>query len=276
MTGSARPTGSASARWALARAVLGVAVGATYAFLVSPVVVVVLVSFNPLESLTIHFGRPSLRWYAEFFRNANFLGSFGASLQIAAIAAAVSLLIGVPAAYALVRSRLPGRTVLQAFFLSPLAVPAIILGVALLNLYYLIQVNGSLLSIALGHVAVTSPYVIRTVTASLVGLDTSLEEAAIGLGAGPLRTFLAITLPLMRSGVIAGGLFVFILSFGELNATVFLTSPNATTLPVQIFSELVWTTNPVVAAASVFQILVIVVAVLLIERTVGITRVARF
>ena len=276
MTGHAIRGTSPSTRWRLARAGLGAAVAATYAFLVLPVVVVVLVSFNPLESLTIHLGRPSLRWYGEFFRNANFLNSFEASLEIAAITAAVSLLIGVPAAYSLVRSPLPGRTALQAFFLSPLAVPAIILGVALLNLYYLIRMNGSILSIVLGHVAVTSPYVIRTVTASLVGLDATLEEAAVGLGASALRTFFVITLPLMRSGVIAGGLFVFILSFGELNATLFLTSPNATTLPVQIFSELVWTTNPVVAAASVFQILVIVVAVLVIERTVGITRVARF
>lgn len=264
------------ARWTLARAALYGTVLVTYVFLVIPVLVVVLVSFNPLESLSINLVRPSLRWYLEFFRNANFFNSFGASLEIAAITAAASTLIGVPAAYGLVRSNLPGRTLLQVFFLSPLAVPAIILGVALLNFYYLIRMNGSTLSIILGHIAVTSPYVIRTVTASLVGLDPALEEAAVGLGASPLRTFFAITLPLMRSGVIAGAIFVFILSFGELNATVFLTSPAATTLPVQIFSELVWTTNPVVAAASVFQILVIVLGVLVIERTVGMTRVVRF
>jgi putative spermidine/putrescine transport system permease protein len=134
----------------------------------------------------------------------------------------------------------------------------------------------------LGHIALTTPYVVRTVMASMIGLDSligldlALEEAAVGLGAGPIRTFFSITLPLMRAGVLAGAIFVFILSFGELNATVFLTSPAATTLPVQIFSELAWTTNPVVASASVFQILIIAVGVLVIERTIGISNVARF
>src|SRR3989304_2498102 len=144
------------ARGTLARAALFGPVFVPYVFLVIPVLVVVLVSFNPLESLTINLSRPSLGWYLEFFRNANFFNSFGARLEIAAITTLVSTLTGGPAAYSLVRSNLPGRTVLEAFFLSPLAVPAIILGVALLNFYYLIQMNGSTLSIILGHLAVTS------------------------------------------------------------------------------------------------------------------------
>ncbi len=247
-----------------------------YLLLVAPVIVVILVSFNPVESLTINLINPSLRWYAEFFRNANFHASFVSSLKIAAITALGSTILGVPAAYALVRSKFPGRTAFQTFFLTPVMVPAIILGVALLNLYFLIGMRGSLQSIVLAHVVITTPYVIRTVSAALAGSDLSIEEAAIGLGASRLRTFFLITLPLMRSGVIAGAVFVFVLSFGELNATIFLTSPQMSTLPVQIFSELFWMTNPVVASASVFQILVITAGVLIIEYTMGITKAVRF
>jgi putative spermidine/putrescine transport system permease protein len=248
----------------------------TYIFLVAPVVVVILVSFNPEESLTINLAQPSLRWYTSFFQNANFLTSFTASLEIAALTAVAATLLGVPAAYGLARSSFRGRGALQMLFLSPLMVPAIVLGVALLNLYFTVRINGSITGIVLAHIAITAPYIVRTATASLAGLDLGLEEAATGLGASELRTFFTITLPLMRSGVIAGAILVFILSFGELNATVFLTAPGATTLPVQIFSELIYTTNPMVAAASVTQILIITAGVLAIEKTVGISRVARF
>lgn len=248
----------------------------TYLLLVAPVVVVVLVSFNPVESLTINLSQPTLRWYAEFFRNANFRDSFVTSLQIATLAAIGSTLLGTPVAYGLVRSKLPGATLLQTFFLSPIMVPAIILGVALLNLYFILGIKGSLISIVLAHVVITSPYVVRTVSSALIGLDPAIEEAAVGLGASGLRTFFAITLPLIRSGVIAGAVFVFIISFSELNATVFLTAPQVSTLPVQIFAELFWMTNPVVASASVFQILIITAGVLIIEYAVGITEAARF
>lgn len=248
----------------------------TYILLVAPVVVVILVSFNPIESLTINLAQPSLRWYQEFFRNANFHNSFVTSLQIASIAAVASTTLAVPAAYGIVRSGIPGRTAIQALLLSPMMVPAIVMGVALLNLYFIIGLKGSFQSLVIAHVLLTTPYIIRTVVASLTGLDMAIEEAATGLGAGRLRVFFSITLPLMRSGVIAGAVFVFVISFGELNATIFLTSPQASTLPIQIFSELVWTSNPVVAAASVFQILVITVGVLIMEYTVGITKAARF
>jgi len=248
----------------------------TYVFLVSPVVVVVLVSFNPTQSLTINLTNVSLRWYSEFFRNFNFSGSFVISLQIAAITAVLATMLGVPAAYGLVRSNFPGRTAVQTFMLMPVMIPAIVMGVALLNLYFITGMKGSILSIVVGHAVITTPFVIRTASASLAGIDLATEEAAIGLGAGRLRIFFQITLPLMKSGVIAGIVFVFVLSFGELNATIFLTSPGTTTLPIQIFSELVWNTNPLVAAASVFQILVITVGVLIIEYTVGITKAAQF
>jgi putative spermidine/putrescine transport system permease protein len=248
----------------------------TYAFLVAPVVVVVLVSFNPVASLSINLAQVSVRWYSEFFRNANFYGSFLTSLHVAAITAIISTVLSVPAAYALVRAEFLGKNAAQAFLLSPVIIPAIILGVALLNFYFSTGGRGSFWSIIVAHIVLTCPYVVRTVSASLAGLDRTLDEAATGLGAGRLRIFFSITLPLMRSGVVAGAVFVFIVSFGELNATVFLTSPQVSTLPVQIFSELVWTTNPVVAAASVFQILVIMVGVLVIEYTIGITKAARF
>ena len=248
----------------------------TYLFLVAPVIVVILVSFNPIESLTINLLQPSLRWYREFFQNANFYKSFGTSLQIAAITSLGSTLLAVPAAYALVRLDFPGRNAVQTFLLAPVMIPAIILGVALMNLYFMMNVRGSLSSIIVAHVIITSPYVVRTVSASLTGLELDIEEAAIGLGASALRTFFSITLPLMRSGVLAGAVFVFVISFGELNATLFLTSPQYSTLPVQIFSELAWMSNPVVAAASVFQILVITAGVLIMEYTVGMTKAARF
>jgi len=251
-------------------------VGSVYVLLVAPVLVVVLVSFNPVESLTVRLSEPSLRWYQEFFRNSTFNGAFVTSLQVASLSALGSTVLGLPAAYGIVRFRFPLRNSLQLLFLAPVIVPTVILGVALLMIYFSIGLRGSILTVAIAHIVITTPYVIRTVSASLTGTDPQMEEAAMGLGAGRLRTFWSITLPLMRSGVIAGALFSFVLSFGELNATIFLTSPQVTTLPVQIFAELAFTTNPVVAAASVLQVLVIVVAVLLMEYTIGITRAARF
>ncbi len=252
------------------------ALAASYIFLLAPVIVIILVSFSPTPSLAFPPSGFSLRWYQEFLNTPVFIKAFQNSILVALATAVIATLIGVPAAYAIVRVRFRGRDVAQSFLLAPTFVPSIIIGVALLNFFSNMSLRGTLVAMLAGHVLLSAPYVLRTVTASLTGIDLTTEEAAMMLGANPIVTFFKVTLPLMTSGIIAGVLFVFVTSFGELNASLFISGPETVTLPIQIFSFLQWNSSPVVAAVSTTQIAMIMGASLVIEKVFGLGKAMEF
>ncbi|HTL76662.1 MAG TPA: ABC transporter permease [Casimicrobiaceae bacterium] len=246
-----------------------------FALIVVPILIVVLAAFSPSDYFQFPPPGLSMRWFIEFFRLDNMRSAFALSVELALASATIATILGTLAALYLARRGGMLANILQSLFVAPLVFPTIILGVALLLLYKTIGMpvfSGLLLA----HCVVGMPYGFRTVLASAQGLDPSLEEAGQSLGAGPLRTLVLVTLPLIWPGVLSGWLFAFIVSFGELNTALFLTGPGVTTLPIEIFSYLQFQGSQlVIAAASSIQIALIVILVAVVERIVGIARITR-
>lgn len=238
-------------------------------FLLSPIAVVMVFAFNSSSFLQFPLTGFSLEWFENFFTSEQFMRAFFLSLRLAAITSLISMVIGTMASVALVRGHLPGSDLLSALFLSPLMLPAILTGLALFQFYVIMGWPRSFAGLLVGHVIVTIPYIIRTVTAVLQGSNESLEEAARSLGASQTRAFFEITLPLIRPGVIAGGIFSFIVSFDQFPVSLFLVRADMTTLPIQLFNYLKFSFDPTIAAAAVVSVVMSIAVVLVIEWTVG-------
>src|SRR5213593_1356052 len=189
--------------------------------------------------------------------------------ELALWTALASTVIGTAAALPLVRGRFPGRDLLNAFVTSPLLLPQILTGVALLQFYTLFKMQATYGALLIGHVVVTTPYVIRTVTATLTHFDLALEEAAQSLGAHPVRAFFEITLGVIKPGVVAGAIFAFAISFDNFTLSLFLTSSKLTPLPIELFAYLKYSFDPTAAAVSAVAIGVALVVVLGIARVLG-------
>jgi putative spermidine/putrescine transport system permease protein len=255
-----------------ARLVLGGVNGLIYLFLLAPILVVIIVSFGDAAFLQFPPRRLSLRWYTNLGDYPDFLRAFWLSLVLAAATAAASTAIGTLGAFALVRHRFPGRALLSAAVMSPLVLPGLITGIALLQFFSLFRMEASFWRLLIGHVVVTVPYVVRSVQAVLVGFDRSLEEAARGLGAGAWTASRLITLPLIKPGLVAGAVFAFILSFDNVVVSIFLTTPRLVPLPIQIYNYVESSAKPIIASISALQIGLIVVLLLVAEKLVGFTR----
>ncbi|MGH3502613.1 MAG: ABC transporter permease [Nocardioidaceae bacterium] len=246
-----------------------------YLFLLAPIIVVIIISFDTQSYLAFPPRGFTFSWYAKLASNAEFVTGFQVSVIVAACVCIVSTCVGVPAALALTRRRFLGRNGLSGLFLSPLMVPTVVLGLALLLVLSPIHLIGTYLGLVIAHLAITIPYVVRTTAMSLMTADTACEEAARTLGAGSFTTFRRVTLPLIRPGVLAGAVFAFLMSFDEAVIALFVVGPNATTLPVAIFRYVHDRTDPQVAALSVVLIAISIALVLVIERVMGLRRILR-
>jgi putative spermidine/putrescine transport system permease protein len=251
---------------------LGVWVGLVFAFLSAPSVIIVVSAFNAGSTLTFPPQGLSLRWFQAFFASTEFTDALRTSVMLAIMATLSALLVGGMAALALDRYRVPARAHLEALFLSPLVVPMIVMGIAILQFFALLQIPRSFLLLFFGHLIITIPYTIRTLLASLAGFDRNLEEAARNLGASGLVTFRRITLPLVAPGLLAAGIFAFIESFGNLTLSVFIAGPRVATLPVRLFAFIEFSFDPTVAAVSTVILVVVVLAMLLLTRVASLER----
>lgn len=241
-------------------------------FLQLPVIVVVLAAFSTTSYLTIPPQGLTLAWFGKVLSDPTWLSAIRMSLILASGSTLISLVLGVAAAYALFRKVLPGSEAITSFLMAPLVMPAVVVGVALLQFYSMTGLRGSLVGLLLAHVVITVPYVVRSALASLSGLDLAVEEAARVLGASGFEAFRLVTLPLIAPGLVAGALFSFITSLDNVPVTIFLISASQTTLPVLIFSSVEMGVDPSVAAVSTLLILVTGVVLLLAERRFGFHR----
>lgn len=244
--------------------------------LLAPVVVVILAGLNSGDHLTFPPDGLSLRWVVAFFRSGAFLPAYLFSLLLALCTMFFSTILGTMIALVLARNEFPGKQMARAFFMAPLMLPGIVLGLAL-YLFYLssgLGLTRTMPGLVIGHVLVTCPYVIGTVNASLVGFDKSYEEASRSLGAGPLKTFRIITLPIISPGIIAGSVFSFIVSFGQFDVSLFLTPPDYNPLPIALYSSLRYTFEPTAAAAGIFAIFLVVVSMLITARLTNLRKLA--
>ena len=252
----------------------GLLVVAAALFLLVPLLMVIVMSFDARESLG-RFPPPglSVRWYTAFFGDEHFMAGLKTSALLAVIAACVSSAIGTLSAVFLDRSRFRGRDTLALFFLSPLVVPHLVLGFALLGFLSALGVYDGFARLVAGHVIVTVPYTIRTALASLSGIRPSLAEAALSLGATEPQAFWEVTFPLAKTGIVAGWVFAFALSWDEVTLSLFLVDPFAFTLPTALFSTMRDAFNLTVAAASVIMMAASALCIAVIDRAVGVDRV---
>ena len=242
-------------------------------FMLAPLVIVCLVAFTPENTLTIPSTHLSLRWFRAVFAHPDFVQSFWNSLWLALSAATLATLIAVPAGLAIARYDFKGRDGLNALFLSPLIIPHLILGVALLRLFTLIGATGNFVWLILAHVIIITPYVLRLVLAAAVGMDRSCEQAAMSLGASQLTLFRRVTLPMILPGVTGGWLLAFINSFDEVTMSIFVTAPSTVTLPVRMYMYATESIDPLMAAASALMVAFTAVVMVLIDRLYGLDRI---
>ena len=242
--------------------------GAIFVFLITPILVVMPLSFNAEDFFTftpemLRFDPEgySLKHYRDFFTNNEWQRSFKNSLIIAPIATAISVTLGTLAAIGLSQSHVPARRAIMAILISPMIVPLIISATGMFFFYSMIGnwMEGTLgisknisgyIKVILAHAVLGIPFVIITVTATLVGFDRSLTRAAANMGAGPVRTFFKVQMPLILPGVISGGLFAFITSFDEVVVVLFVGSAAQKTLPWQMFTGLREQISPTILAVA--------------------------
>lgn len=192
----------------------------------------------------------SLKHYQDFFTNSQWQAAMWNSIQIAPVATLLSVSLGTLAAVGLSQSHVPFRRAIMAILISPMIVPLIISAAGMYFFYSRIGLQGTYIGVVLAHAALGIPFVIITVTATLVGFDNSLTRASANLGAGPVRTFFKVQMPLILPGVISGGLFAFITSFDEVVVVLFVGSAGQKTLPWQMFIGLREQISPTILAVA--------------------------
>ena len=236
-------------------------VGVAAVFILAPLLVVAAVAFTSANFVSFPPTGWSLRWINKVLADDNFMRALANSVLLGFSAALFAALLATPAALALARGGFRGAAELESFLLSPLSLPALILAIALLFYLARLGLAGSFAGLLIGHAIIVLPYMLRTVLAVYRGIDPSLEEAALVLGATPRRAFLHVTLPLIRPGIVAGALLAFLVSFDEVAVALLLSSSSSMTLPVAILNHVTHNYDPAVAAISLVKI-VLVVAVL--------------
>jgi putative spermidine/putrescine transport system permease protein len=254
------------------RLAYGGLLAATYLFLLLPLVFILAVSINGGATPSFPPTDLSLRWFAQALAEKSFVRGAITSGWLAAVATLITTPIGVVAAFGIRRGTFRGKQFLETLFLAPLAVPGIVIGIALLVAFVAVDIGEAPLRLVAAHVLLVLPYSIRTVLASLARMDPSLEEAALTLGASPWTAFRFVTLPLIKPGIMAGMAFGFILSFDDIAVSLFLVDANTSTLPVAILSYLQYNFDPSIAAVSSISILLTLVIALLLERVFGLQR----
>lgn len=227
----------------------------TLSFLYFPLFIVALLSFSPNEFPRFPMGGFSLQWYGRLIPpdyDAALVEALFTSLQLGIISAVTAAVLGTLAVIGVARndftSRIFNEDILSLAFILPMVIPWIVSGIAILTLFSFIGVQGTFTSLVIGHTFLTIPFVFTVVSAQYSNLDTGLEEAARDVGATQVRTLYEITLPLLRSGIIAGVLFAFSISFDNFTQTFFWSGPETRTLPIVIFSQIRFSVEPTINA----------------------------
>jgi putative spermidine/putrescine transport system permease protein len=246
--------------------------GLIFFFLIAPIMVIIPLSFNAEdfftftpEMLSLSPEGYSLKHYRDFLTNPDWQQALRNSVQIAPAATILSVALGTLAAVGLSQSHVPFRRAIMAILISPMIVPLIISAAGMYFFYSRIGLQGTYVGVVLAHAALGIPFVIITVTATLVGFDQSLTRASANLGAGPVRTFFKVQMPLILPGVISGGLFAFITSFDEVVVVLFVGSAGQKTLPWQMFTGLREQISPTILAVATILVAISITLLTTVE-----------
>lgn len=246
--------------------------GLIFFFLIAPIIVIIPLSFNSVpfftftpEMLSLDPAGYSLKWYEDFFTNRNWQGAVKNSFIIAFFATIIATTLGTIAALGLSRAEMPAKSVIMGILISPMIVPLIISAAGMYFFYTKIGLAATHIGIILAHAALGTPFVVITVTATLVGFDQSLIRAAAMLGASPTVTFFKVIVPLILPGVISGALFAFITSFDEVVVILFVGSFEQRTIPWQMFSGIREQISPTILAVATLLVIVSIMLLTSVE-----------
>ncbi|MEM7172646.1 MAG: ABC transporter permease [Pseudomonadota bacterium] len=246
--------------------------GFIFFFLIAPIVIIIPLSFNAVpfftftpEMLSLSAEGYSLRWYEDFFGNANWQGAVKNSVVIAFFSTILATALGTVAALGLSRPDMPYKTTIMALLISPMVVPLIISAAGMYFFYTKIGLASTHLGVILAHTALGTPFVVITVTATLVGFDNSLVRAGLMCGATPQRVFFKVIMPLILPGVISGALFAFVTSFDEVVVVLFVGSFEQRTIPWQMFSGIREQISPTILAVATLLVSVSICLLVFVE-----------
>lgn len=242
-------------------------------FMLLPLVMVALVSFTDKGYIAMPFDGASWRWYRAILSAPDFIEAFWRSVWLGALASTLATLLAVPAGMAIAWHRFSGREALVGLLLSPLMVPHVVLGIALLR--FLTQIGGAstMWGLTAAHTVIVLPYVLRLVVAAATGFDRSLSQAAQSLGASAWTVFRRIELPMILPGVAGGWMIAFINSFDELTMSIFVASASTQTLPVKMYNHIANTIDPLLASVSTVLIVLTLALMIILDRFYGLDRV---
>jgi putative spermidine/putrescine transport system permease protein len=241
-------------------------------FLLLPIFVTVVASFTEASYPTFPQKGFSLQWYAQILERPEFITAFINSIKFACLASFFSILLGTLSSIAIAKHDFWGKTFLVSLFTAPLTVPQIVLGVALLIYFMPMSMAGTSIGYVIAHIIICVPYTIRFVLAGLSGYDYTIEQAATILGANPFVVFWKITLPLIRPAILSGALFSFLISFDNVTLSIFMVSPEVRTLPIELFSSMQDSYDPLVASVSSIVVFIAVFFILVLEKIYGVGR----
>jgi len=239
--------------------------GLVFFLLVAPLFIVIPISFSSDQYLKFPPSGFSLQWYESYFGSRQWMEATLVSLQVAISTAILATILGTMLATALVRGKFPGKNIIYTLTISPMIVPLIITAIGVYFFYAKLKLVGSIPGLIAAHTILAIPYVLVLVTATLKGFDETLEKAALNLGANPLKAFLQVTLPIIRPGVISGGLFAFITSFDELIVVIFVAGTHAVTLPKRMWDSIREEIEPTIAAVATLLIVLSIILMVSIE-----------
>jgi ABC-type spermidine/putrescine transport system permease subunit II len=235
----------------------------TLLFLCLPILIVVPMSFSGAESLVFPPPSFSLRWYYSFFGDKLWLDAALNSVIVALCASTGALVFGTMAAYGLVRSSFRWRAVVEANFIAPLALPVIVVAVALYIFFSQLGILGNFWSLVAAHMMLVTPYVVLLMSLAIAAFDERIEQVALTLGASRLRVLTSVVLPNVKGSAVAAWLLTFVMSFDEVVVTLFVSGTYAT-IPKKMFNELVMQINPTITAIATLLILFSIVSVALV------------
>jgi len=238
-------------------------------FMLAPILIVVIVAFSANSYVSFPIENWSWRWFQRLYEYRPYFDSFVVTLKLAVLSAFFACLLGVPAALVLSRSRGKFANAVMTFMLSPLSIPSIVLGFAMLFYLSHIGLGVSFISLLIAHVVASIPYIVRTVGGQYRSMTPGFEESAMILGCNGWQTFWYVTFPMIRGAILAGAIFALIISIDNVSLSLFFSSPTTATLPVVMLSYLESSFDPSIAAASTVQLIIAVVLLFVIERLYG-------
>ena len=246
------------------------------AFLLTPLLVTVAVSFGSSAVFSLPPPGWSLRWYERLTSTRGLMESLGTSLQIATFSTAISLVLGTLGAIGLVRGRFPGRDAIATFLVSPLMLPGLVIGIAMLQGFKAMGLRAAWPSLLAAHIVITLPYVMRTVQGALSLFDFSMIDAARTLGCSYPKAIWRVLVPVLAPAFLTSGMFAFLASMDNYPVSIFFTDAWTKTLPIQMLQLVEERPDPAIAAVSTGLILLAIIALIIGNRLVGLRRLAEF